>query len=202
VNGSVGLAVVSLLGTGSYLVILAFLHVRATNLSPIHNAVSDYGVGRYGRVFGFGLWLSAVGVGALAAGLAVTPGSPQLSARDLVLLGLIAVPRVGMSLWPTTLEGERLTRTGALHYLCAIVAFGLTYVAIKHLSGPLHDVTPWNSVGWEVRGLAQAVGPELALVVITMLPPLRRVFGVVERIFLVTTNIWFVVVAVILLKAS
>jgi hypothetical protein len=39
------------------------------------------------------------------------------------------------------------------------------------------------------------VGPALALVVITMFRPLRRFFGLFERIFLLSTNIWFALAA-------
>ncbi|MDQ2845922.1 MAG: hypothetical protein M3Y77_06155 [Actinomycetota bacterium] len=48
--------------------------------------------------------------------------------------------------------------------------------------------------------MAWIVGPALAVVVITMLRPLRRVFGLFERIFLVTTNLWFALAAVLLIS--
>ena len=44
-----------------------------------------------------------------------------------MFLGLVALSRVGESLFRTTVEGERLARTGALHYVFAIVTFGFTY---------------------------------------------------------------------------
>ena len=50
-------------------------------------------------------------------------------------------------------------------------------------------------------GSARATNaPALALVVITMLRPLRRIFGLSERIFLLTTNVWFALAAGLLIS--
>ena len=49
---------------------------------------------------------------------------------------------------------------------------------------------------------AAIVAPALALVVVTMIPALRRVFGLFERVFLVTTNIWFALAALILIVGA
>ena len=82
---------------------------------------------------------------ALTVGLALGVGSPPLVNRDLVFLGLVAVAWIGESLFPTTVEGERLTRTGALHYLFAILIFGFTYAAISGLTPVLVKLHPWHS---------------------------------------------------------
>ena len=47
---------------------------------------------------------------------------------------------------------------------------------------------------------ARIVGPALALVVVTMLRPLRRIFGLSERIFGLTTNVWFALAAGLLIS--
>ena len=193
------LLVISLFATAAYLVIFVALHLLSTGYSPVRHAVSDYGVGRSAPLFRIGLYASSVGVLALAFALMRGVGSPPLATRDLMYLMLIPVARVGMSLVPTNLEGERLTRTGLLHYVFAVAAFTLTYLAISGTTSVLRasDLTIWlrNPIGW----VAWLVAPELALVVLTLLRPLRKVFGLAERLFLVTTNVWFVLVALLVI---
>jgi hypothetical membrane protein len=194
------LAVASLASTVAYLVILAALHVLPTGYSPVSHAVSDYGVGRYRSLFTVGLYVSSVGVLALAFAQLKGVGSPPLPTRDIAYLLLIPLARIGMMLFPTSLEGQRITRTGLLHYACAVAAFTLTYLAISGMTPALRalDLTEWARapLGWT----AWLVVPALALVVVTMLRPLRKVFGLFERVFLLTTNVWFALAAVLLIS--
>jgi hypothetical membrane protein len=193
-------SVVSLASTVAYLVILAALHAVPTGYSPVRHAVSDYGVGRYRWLFTVALYVSSVGVLTLALALTSGIGAPPLSARDLGFLLVIPLARIGMTLFPTDLEGRPISRTGLLHYVFAVAAFTLTYLAISGLTPALraYDLSEWvrAPLGWA----NWAVGPALALVVITMLRPLRRVFGLFERIFLLTTNLWFALAALLLIS--
>jgi zinc transporter ZupT len=193
------LAATSLTATLAYLVILAVLHVLPTGYNPIHHAVSDYGVGRYRSLFTVALYVSSVGVLALAFALLKGVGSPPLATRDVAYRLLIPLVRIGMTLFPTSLEGQRISRTGLLHYAFAVAAFTFTYLAISAMTPALRELDP---SGWARGPLGWAqwiVGPALALVVITMLRPLRRVFGLFERLFLVATNLWFALAAALLI---
>jgi Protein of unknown function (DUF998) len=195
-------AVVSLIGTIAYVAAFVALHVLPTGYDPIHHAVSDYGVGPYSRWFTIGLWSSAVSVLALAVGLRIGVGSPPLADRDLVFLGLITLARVGMSAFPTNLEGERFTRTAVVHYVFAILAFTFTYLAISHLTSSLGVIKPWHSFAQPLHWLVGLVELALAAVVVTIFRPLRTVFGLFERIFLVTTNVWFLLVGALLVAKT
>jgi hypothetical protein len=73
------------------------------------------------------------------------PGCSAQLTRGVVFLGLVSVCRIGESLFPTTVEGERLTRTGVMHYLFAILTFGFTYAAISDLTPDLVKLYPWHS---------------------------------------------------------
>jgi hypothetical protein len=202
-TGSLVLALLSLLATLVYLALFVAWHLLPTGYSPIRNAVSDYAVGGYGRLFRYGLWASSVGVLALAFALLVNVKSPPLAARDLIYLLLIPVARVGMSLFPTDVEGRRLSRTGLLHYVFAIAAFTFTYLVISETTPVLRNLEPAPWLSTSLRVVAWAVAPELALVVVTMLRPLRRrVFGLFERLFLLTTNVWFLLVAGLLIARA
>lgn len=167
-------ALISLAAGLTYVGVVVALHILPTGYDLVHNAVSDYGVGRYAPLFRVSLWAGSIAVLALAIGLGL--GSPPLDISDLVFLGLVAACRIGESLFPTTIEGQRLTRTGAMHYLFAILTFGFTY--LDWLSG------------------AVLIG--LILVVGTLLPRLRHLFGLPERFFLLVTYTWLGYVAYLL----
>ena len=192
-------ALISLLGSLIYVAVVLALHVLPTGYDPRHNAVSDYGVGRYAPLFRVSLWAGSVAVAALPVGLALGVGSPPLVSRDLVFLGLVAVSRIGESLFPTNVEGERLTRTGALHYFFAILTFGFTYAAISGLTPDLVKIHPWHSEKALLTWLAGATLVGLILVVVTLLPRLRRIFGLCERFFLAVTYLWFILAAFLLI---
>jgi hypothetical protein len=178
--------------------VILTLHVLSTGYSPVHDAVSYYRVGRYASLFRVGLWSGSISALALTAGLAVGAGRLPLAGRDLVFLGLAAVSRIGESLFTTTLEGRRLSRSGALHYVFAILTFGFTYAAISGLTAGLTRLHPWVEAAGLLRRLAGATLVGLILVVATLLPRLRNLFGLCERFFLLVTYGWLVLVALLL----
>jgi hypothetical protein len=193
---------ISLVGIFAYLVVFAALHVLPTGYQPIRHAVSDYAVGGYGHVFKAGLWLSSAGVLALAIALALKPGAPPLAESQLVFLFVVPFTRVGMAYFPTDLEGQKLTRNGRLHYLFAVASFAFTYAAIAGMTPRLGALPGWQPVAGLLGVLHWIVLIALILLVVTLIPRLRRIFGLFERAFLVSTNVWFVVVAVSLLVHS
>jgi hypothetical protein len=188
-------ALVSLAGSLVYVVAVVALHVLPTGYDLVHNAVSDYGVGKYAPLFRVSLWAGSIAVLTLAIGLGLGVGSPPLVIRDVVFLGLVAACRIGESLFPTTVEGEKLTRTGRMHYLFAILTFGFTYAAISGLTPVLVKLSPWHPHRGTLDWLSGAVLVGLILVIATLLPRLRHVFGLCERFFLAVTYTWLVVVA-------
>lgn len=79
----------------------------------------------------------------------------------------------------------------ALHYLFAILTFALAYVVIDNATPLFTEVT--SSQGWLLTGLRYTAMISLVGVVVTVFRPLRRFFGRVERVFLASTLIWFLV---------
>jgi len=187
----------SLLAATCYAVVLAvFLafHVLAPERSIFAHAVSDYAVGRTARLFvGYGL------VGSLGAALLAiaTVSTGDFPVRIPIYLALLAILRIGVLRFRTDIEGEAVTREGKLHYVFAIVTFALTYMIVS-TSQPTLDTfanPPLNAV---LGGLGWIVTAALVGVVTTLLPPLRRVFGLAERIFLLSTASWLLLLAVTL----
>ena len=101
---------------------LGYLHVAPTGLSPVRNAVSQYGITRFRA--GYRVATIAFGVGgiALAVGIdrAVAPSGRSLV---VVLLLIFAVARLAISWFPMDAPGTPPTQTGRRHGLLAIAAF-------------------------------------------------------------------------------
>ncbi|WP_371541752.1 DUF998 domain-containing protein [Streptomyces sp. NBC_00554] len=191
-------AILGLIGLIGYVGIFVALHVLPTGYHPIRHAVSDYAVGQYGWLFRVGLLVSSLGVLFLAIGLTLDPGAPPLAVSQLVFLYLVPAMRLGMAIFRTDLEGEKLTPTGRLHYLFAIAAFAFTYAAISGMTPRLTSVSPWQSADGLLSTLQWIALVSLVLLVVTLLPRLRTIFGLFERAFLVSTNLWFITIGICL----
>jgi hypothetical protein len=166
------------------------LNIRGS-YSLVGHAVSGYGVGPSRPLFTiYGL----IGIiAAIALGAAVLMDG-RFPARGGVYLLAVAALRLGVLAFPTDLEGQRLTGTGKLHYLFAIASFALAYMAIDVLN-PVALPVVANWVSPILAGLYWIVAASLAGVVICLIPALRRIFGLVERIFLVSVLLWSAVFA-------
>jgi len=166
------------------------LNIRGS-YSLVGHAVSDYGVGPSRPLFTiYGL----IGIiAAIALGAAVLMDG-RFPARGGVYLLAVAALRLGVLAFSTDLEGRRLTGTGKLHYLFAIASFALAYMAIDVLN-PVALPVVANWVSPILAGLYWIVAASLAGVVICLIPALRRIFGLVERIFLVSVLLWSAVFA-------
>jgi hypothetical protein len=146
-----------------------------TGYTPLRNAVSEYGVGR----FAWGYRAQVL----FAAAAAVSLGA-ELHGRERKLLYVFAAARAAIAAYPTDrLDGGALTRTGSIHLLLAFVAFASICAAA-------------SSKRWEPAlgyvAIAGAVGTGLA---VRRVPQLRPVLGLLERLFYAAIIAWFFVVA-------
>jgi hypothetical protein len=73
---------------------------------------------------------------------------------------------------------------------------------ISDTTGLLRGLDSSTWLDGPLKWSAWAVPPELFLVVVTMLKPLRRVFGLCERLFLLTTNVRFILVALLVISRT
>lgn len=172
------------------------LHLTERRYSFVHHAVSDYGVGESHVLF---RWMGVVGAaGWLALAAAVLLGQHAWSDSLAVGIALIvlAVTVLAVMVFPTDLEGERLTRTGVLHYVAAIAQFAILYALTGNfvrLAGHDEGLMPFAGIltvlQWVV--LAALIG-----VVVTLVPRWRRSFGLFERAFLLSTLAFYLVVAI------
>jgi hypothetical protein len=178
-------AVASLVFTGGCVACLLYLHLAPTGYSPLRNAVSEYGVGRYARWYRAQAACAGVAAGLLAGALAT--GVSPVPLRVDVLLVVFAVARIAIGRYPTDLIGAtRRTRTGAIHVALAVAAFASASVAGIALKRPEHGQP---ALGWAMA--VCAVGTMLAL----RRSALRPFAGLIERGFYVAMLAWLVLVA-------
>jgi len=173
------------IGYLTQIIIFFALNIRG-GYSPFAHAVSDYGIGPTKRLFNvYGLVGCAAAI-LMAVALFVDDRFPQ---RASIYLAIVAALRVGVLAFPTDLEGQNLTRVGKLHYLFAIASFALLYMAIDVLYpvGVALFVEPWITV---LTTLKWVVTLSLVGVVVCLVPSLRKIFGLIERIFLLSTMMW------------
>src|SRR3984957_17699333 len=182
--------IIALLAATVQAAVLGPPHVLPTKYDPIHAAISDYGVGEYRSYF----WAQLVAGGSACVALAVSLGSlhPYVPALAVVMLVANGAARFLMPAFPTDQSGSRFqTARGTVHMLLAIVAFGGVAAAATSLGGLLDHYAEWqgakgliDTLGWVV--LAGAVACALALVG----PRLKRIFGLIERLFTASSILW------------
>ena len=107
--------VLGLIALGVVLASLVYLHVAPTGLSPLRNAVSQYGI----TVYRTGYRIATIAFGVV--GIAVAAGIEQAEASHeptavLVLLAIFALSRGAISWYPMDAPGTPQTATGRAHW--------------------------------------------------------------------------------------
>lgn len=186
-------AVAMVIGTGA----LLLLHLLPTGYDPIHDAVSDYAIGRYR--LGFWVFATSGAVSGLALAIALSQSNPPKPTLAIAMLLLSGAARLLIPLFPTDQGGGRFqTVKGTVHMVLAIAIFASIAVAASSLGGTLGHEPAWSSVKglvagwlpWAITATAVATGLAIAG------PRLQRIFGLVERLYYLSSIAWFLVVSV------
>lgn len=170
------MTVAALIFTALWLATLVFLHLAPTGYSPLRNAVSEYGVGRF--AWGYRAQVTFAALAAIS--LAV-----ELHGLLRVLLLVFAGARIAIAFFPTDpITTTEWSTTGRVHVLLAAIAFAsICWAACSD------EYEPW--LGYVAT--AGALGTFLGL---RRVPQLRPVVGLLERFFYAAIIAWFFVVAV------
>jgi hypothetical protein len=190
---SIVAAVAMAIGTSA----LLLLHLVPTGYNPIRDAVSDYAIGRYRALFWVFTTAGAVSGAALAIALARSnPPKPTLTIAMLLLSG---AARMLIPLFPTDQAGSRFqTLKGTIHMVLAVTIFGSIAVAASNLGGTLGHESAWHAVKgladgwleWVITGAAIATGLAIKG------PRLQRIFGLIERLYYLSSITWFFVISI------
>lgn len=175
---------------------LVLLHVLPTGLSPLRNAVSQYGISEYRVVYRVQtLAYGVAGVGA-AMGVVTLPGPVGIV---VALCATFAVARGLISWSPMDAPGATRTPTGGRHGVLAVAAFLAAGLASRGLASLLDRdrIHP---------GIAAASGVLALLMTLSLigmaLVRRARYFGGVERAFYVCMTAWLATVAVLVCLPS
>ena len=176
-----------------------WLHFAPTGRSPLHDAVSDYGVGPYRA------WYRTTVVGLAIASASLTAafardGGPGTG--SLVALAVFGAARLAIAWFPVDLPGEPVTPTGRVHNVLAVAAFASIAVAASSIPDGL-TAAAWSgkASGLDLLG-AVVMWAAIATAVFFVVAPLRRWFGLVERALYWATFGWLTLAAVDLIAIN
>jgi hypothetical protein len=179
---SIALGIVTILGAVTCAGTMLLLHWLRTGYNPMRNAVSDYGVGRY-RILHH-IYVVAIGISGLAVAIESFGNVLPESAWVIGFLILFFVARCLIIFFPTDLENQQTTRTGRIHLALAVVTFASMAIA----AGMYEATTITDIIGWIVVATAIVLGVGLVL------PRLKPIFGLLERLFYASMICWFIAV--------
>jgi hypothetical protein len=188
-----------LAGLTAAVVSLTYLHLAPTGLSPLRNAVSQFGITEYRA--GYRAATVALAVAGLGAAIGLDKSLHEGGIGVVVaLLVVFAVARAIISWFPMDEPGGPRTPTGHNHGVIAIVTFGSATLAALRLGQVLsggaqwHWLSPWSTV----------FGVAMALLVIGMASArrnrgLRGYFGLVERGLYLAIIAWLLLLGVVII---
>lgn len=182
-------AAAAVLYLGAY-ALLGLLHVRRPDLSVVLNAVSEYGVGSSASLFRIYGTTGSAAAAMLAIAFYLSSDIPS-SANIAFFLTLMVAARIGLSVWPTDTAGKPRSSTGRIHLLFAIASFAFTYMAVTRIADALPSIDHLPQYAWIWSPFRWAIAASLATTVAAMTRPLRPVFGLAERAFLLLTPLFF-----------
>lgn len=176
--------IVSLVGLAGVVGSLGYLHLAPTGLSPVANAVSQYGITEYR--FGYRVATVSFGVAGIALAVGLHAALPASGTSAVVaFLAVFAAGRLVISWFPMDAPGSPRTSTGQAHGLIASAP-----------SSPRVG-SPWPSLSPVSTGLGAAMAVCLLGTVLgRSSPSWHRAFGAVERLFYVGAIAWFAVFSV------
>lgn len=172
-----------------YFIGIISLHFMPTGYSPLYNTISDYSIGRFSKLARMTLAVNAVGV--LLLLVAFITISPHWSGNGFLWLAILAVSRLGMVVFTTDVSGQKITAKGVAHIVLAIISFMAGVSVLGTMTRTLGTLSGWSGIYPFLKVLAKVANSILIALGITLvLPALRRIFGLVERLFLLTINLW------------
>lgn len=181
---------------GLDLLMLLSFQVLNRDYPAFSHAISDYGVGTTARLFRAYVMLGCLAPPLLAWQF-VASGNAAFPAAIPVYLGLVALGRLGIAVFPNDPRGTPRTRAGKLHRAATLLAFTCAYMTVAEATPGLvamHEGA--RSAADQV--LKHLISAGFIAVVLTISHPLRPFFGLAERVFLYATALWFLLASLTL----
>lgn len=178
---------------------IVVLHVLPTGLSPMRNAVSQYGITRYR--LGYRIQTIALAVAGAAAAVGLAEAAPGRARALIALVIVFALARLVISWFPMDEPGGEPTNSGRMHGLIAIVTFLAIAIAAVRLGSVAKEVPGWTTLATVSSVFAWLmVASLIAMMVVRrgarVTHSTPKYFGAVERVFYLAIVAWFVLVGV------
>ena len=191
------IAVIALLGVAVCLGCLVYLHVAPTGPNPVRDPVSQYGITDYCTFYRAAAL--SLGVAALMLAVALIEALTEANAAGIVFLVILGFARLTIGWVPMDAPGAPRTSTGVRHNLLATAFFASATVAAFLFTGTFAGDPELAGIAPASGVLAWAMAVFSALILLTSLVgPLRRYFGLVERLLYVAVLAWIATVAIAL----
>jgi len=178
---------------------LVVLHLLPTGLSPMRNAVSQYGITRYR--LGYRVQTIAFAVAGAAAAIGLAEAAPGRARAVIALVVVFAFARLVISWFPMDEPGGERSNHGTMHGLIAIVTFLVIAIAALRLGSVAKQVPGWTTLATVSGAIAWVmVASLIAMMVVrrgareTHSTP--SYFGAIERVFYLAVVAWLVLVSV------
>lgn len=137
------LATCAIVGVVLYVLIDTALHLLPPHYNPIAHPESEYARGPYGYLMTINFALRGLLSLALLVGLARGIAPAGRSRWGLARLGVWGVGALLLAIFPTDALGARITPTGAVHLLVALIAFVAIAFAEPLLAARLAGDARW-----------------------------------------------------------
>lgn len=176
---------------------LVRLHRLAPEVSPIRDAVSDYGAGPHA------VWYRAQVVLVGSATIATWGGllAASFDGDGTAWLLVFAISRISISAFPVDLSEAEPTPRGRIHTVLAATAFASIAIAATTVGRTLLDQPGWAFHAWWYRASGTLVAATAIALALTWLVPRVRhaAFGAVERCWYAAMLLWLTLTALGLL---
>ncbi|MGB7957944.1 MAG: DUF998 domain-containing protein [Minisyncoccia bacterium] len=175
---------ITVIGALAFFGLIILLHFLPNRYNPIKNTVSDYAIAPSGKPHAYlAVAMPLMGaISSLSLAIAIVAGINTASISVILFLLIASIFRFLLVLFPTDITGQPATKIGRIHLAFAVVAFA----GIAFAAGNFHMTAVDETVG-------RAVIFAAILLLFGFLPPLKKIFGLLERIFLLSSVIWLVV---------
>jgi hypothetical protein len=191
-----GFSIVTVVAIAAQALALIALHLLPTGCNPRVDAVSDYGIGRYRGLF----WAQVVAgaVAGFALAIALADAKPSIPTLVIVMLVISGVARLLIPAFPTDDKGNRFrTAHGTIHMILAIVIFAALIIAASKLGSTVEHRPAWHNVkGWLTTLPWVMTGAAVGVILALRAPNLKRIFGLIERLFYLSSIVWFFIVSI------
>lgn len=167
-----------------FLGFIVLLHFLPNKFNPVTNTVSDYEARLSSKYYFVKAGTPLAGaLSSLSLAVVLVTNIRIASMSVVLLLTISSICRFLLILFPTDITGRPATKIGRMHLIFAVTSFTCIAFAAGNFQMTVLD-----------KILGQTVVITAILLLLGFLPQLKRIFGLLERIYLFSSIVWLIVV--------